>query len=85
VDVRDRGEWVELRVEDEGPGVPEEQQDKVFEPFFTTRARGTGLGLAIVRRVVEAHGGEVAVEPAPGGGACFRVRLPRGASPPIAS
>lgn len=85
VDVRDGGDRVELRVEDGGPGVPEEQRERVFEPFFTTRARGTGLGLAIVRRVVEAHGGEVAVESAPGGGACFRVRLPRGASPPIAS
>jgi signal transduction histidine kinase len=85
VDVRDRGEDVELRVEDAGPGVPEAHREKVFEPFFTTRARGTGLGLAIVRGVVEAHGGEVAVGSAPGGGASFRVRLPRAASPPAAS
>jgi signal transduction histidine kinase len=85
LDVRDRGDEVELRVDDDGPGVPEEQRERVFEPFFTTRARGTGLGLAIVRRVAEAHGGQVTVEPAPGGGARFRVRLPRAATPRVGS
>jgi signal transduction histidine kinase len=85
VEIRDRRGEIELRVEDNGPGVPEEQRERIFEPFFTTRARGTGLGLAIVRRVAEAHGGQVTVEPAPGGGARFRVRLPRGAPPPGAS
>ena len=80
VDVHGRGDEVELRVEDDGPGVPEEERERIFEPFFTTRARGTGLGLAIVRRVAEAHGGEVTVETAAGGGASFRVRLPRAAS-----
>jgi signal transduction histidine kinase len=80
LDVRDRPEHVELTVVDDGPGVPEDQRERIFEPFFTTRARGTGLGLAIVRGVVEAHGGEVVAEPAIGGGARFRVTLPREAS-----
>jgi two-component system sensor histidine kinase HydH len=81
VQVRDRAEEVELCVEDDGPGVPEDQRERIFEPFSTTRARGTGLGLAIVRRTVEAHGGEVSVAAGPGGGARFRVRLPRGTKP----
>lgn len=86
VDVRDVGDAVELSVDDEGPGIPEELRQRVFEPFFTTRARGTGLGLAIVRGVVEAHGGDVAVETGPRGGACVRLSLPRdgaGPSPPL--
>jgi signal transduction histidine kinase len=77
VEVRDHGEEVELSVTDAGPGVPPELRERIFEPFFTTRARGTGLGLAIVRRAVEGHGGEVAVEAGAGGGARFRLTLPR--------
>jgi two-component system sensor histidine kinase FlrB len=65
-----------VRVSDSGPGMAPEVQARLFEPFFTTRADGTGLGLAIVRSVVHAHGGEVAVESAPGRGAVFTVRLP---------
>jgi two-component system sensor histidine kinase PilS (NtrC family) len=48
----------------------------VFLPFFTTKREGTGLGLATVHRIVDAHGGTVTVESAPGRGACFHVRLP---------
>jgi signal transduction histidine kinase len=83
VRVRDRGDAVELSVSDAGPGVPEELRERVFEPFFTTRARGSGLGLAIVHRTVEGHGGEIAAEAAAQGGACFRITLPRraGSSP----
>jgi two-component system sensor histidine kinase FlrB len=63
-------------VTDSGPGMPVEVQERLFEPFFTTRTEGTGLGLAIVRSVVAAHGGDVRVESAPGRGAAFRVSLP---------
>lgn len=65
-------------VEDEGPGVPEADRERIFQPFFTTRARGTGLGLSVVQRVVQAHQGEVFVGSASGGGAQFAVALPRG-------
>lgn len=71
-------EAAEIRIEDSGPGVPPESLGRIFDPFFTSKAQGTGLGLAIVSRVVEAHGGSVAAENRPGGGAAFRVLLPCG-------
>jgi signal transduction histidine kinase len=60
-----------IEVADRGPGVPNEIVDKLFTPYFTTRAGGTGLGLAIVRRIAAAHGWEVGYTPRPGGGAIF--------------
>jgi len=73
----DRGHLI-LEVADRGPGVAEDDRDKIFEPFFTGKTQGTGLGLAIVRRVVELHGGTIAVYPNPGGGAMFRAEIPQG-------
>ncbi|HWB74459.1 MAG TPA: HAMP domain-containing sensor histidine kinase, partial [Nannocystaceae bacterium] len=70
------GNAVEIRVDDNGPGVPEAMREKVFEPYQTTRTQGTGLGLAIVKKVVLDHRGEVRVETSPLGGARFVVRLP---------
>ena len=67
---------VRITVDDHGPGVPAEIRPRVFEPFFTTRPDGTGLGLAVVRQIVRAHGGSVAVDDAPGGGARFVIELP---------
>ena len=52
---------VRISILDNGPGLNPEQRARIFEPFFTTKARGTGLGLAIARRIMEAHGGEIAV------------------------
>ena len=72
---RERGRLI-IEVADRGPGVAEDDRDKIFEPFFTGKTQGTGLGLAIVRRVVELHGGAIAVHPNPGGGALFRAELP---------
>jgi signal transduction histidine kinase len=63
-------------VTDNGPGIPMEIRDRLFDPFFTTKAAGTGLGLAIIARIMERHGGDIAVQSAPGGGARFEVRLP---------
>jgi signal transduction histidine kinase len=58
-------------VADRGPGVEAKNVDKLFDPYFTTRADGTGLGLAIVRRLATAHGWQVGYTPRPGGGSIF--------------
>jgi two-component system sensor histidine kinase HydH len=73
------GEFVRFEVIDNGVGVPSDLTERIFTPFFTTRATGTGLGLAVVRRVAEAHRGFVSVRPTPGGGATFVLRVPCGA------
>jgi two-component system, NtrC family, nitrogen regulation sensor histidine kinase NtrY len=65
-----------LTVADEGPGIPEEVRDRIFDPYFTTRHEGTGLGLAIVKKIVLQHGGDIAAGARPGGGASFAVALP---------
>jgi two-component system sensor histidine kinase PilS (NtrC family) len=65
-----------LAVQDTGPGIPAADRASLFLPFFTTKRQGTGLGLATVHRIVDAHGGSVAVESGPGAGARFVVRLP---------
>lgn len=74
-------EMVEIRVADDGPGIPPDILPRVFDPFFTTRdvGHGMGLGLFVVYEIVDEHGGCIAVDSAPGAGACFRIRLPRNA------
>ena len=70
--------WCRLAVSDTGPGIPESDHERIFDPYYTTKKGGTGLGLAIVRRIVFDHGGNVWVESRPGAGATFYVDLPAG-------
>ena len=74
--VRAGVDTVDVDVEDDGPGIPADVQERLFEPFFTTRHRGTGLGLPIVKRDVEAHGGDVSIVCPDGGGTRVTVSLP---------
>jgi len=64
-----------LEIADTGPGLSREVQERIFEPFFTTKKQGTGLGLATVQRLIEQHGGAIAVSNEAGGGACFQITL----------
>jgi two-component system, NtrC family, sensor histidine kinase PilS len=81
VSVAREAERARLTVRDRGPGIPAEHRARIFEPFFSTKAKGTGLGLATVHRIVEEHHGSIAVTDADGGGALFTVLLPAGAQP----
>jgi two-component system sensor kinase FixL len=67
-----------IAVRDNGPGMTPEQRRRIFEPFFTTKTKGTGLGMAIAQRIVEAHGGQIAVGAPESGGAEIQLLLPRG-------
>ena len=67
---------VVLEVRDRGPGIPADQLEHIFHPFYTTKETGTGLGLALVHQMVVDHGGEIAVESSVGEGTVFRVTLP---------
>jgi two-component system, NtrC family, sensor histidine kinase AtoS len=86
VETRDEGALLEdgyqpmptviVDVCDSGPGVPPDVADRMFNPFFTTKAQGSGLGLAVVRKIVDAHEGRIDMTSTPGEGTCFRVTLP---------
>ena len=65
-----------IDVLDDGPGVPAELSDRIFNPFFTTKTTGSGLGLPIVRKIVDAHDGRIDLSSEPGRGTRFRVTLP---------
>ena len=75
VDVQRDASATLLRVRDAGPGIPAEVRSRVFEALFTTKAKGSGLGLALCRRIVEAHGGSIVVEPT-SEGASFLITIP---------
>jgi two-component system OmpR family sensor kinase len=83
VSVQRNGRWAEVTVADEGPGIPTQDQTRIFERFWRgdpargrTSAGGAGLGLSIVDALVRAHGGTIAVDSAPGQGTAFTMRLP---------
>jgi signal transduction histidine kinase len=79
--------WLRLTVEDTGAGIPPEVHARLFEPFFTTKAAGAGagLGLSTSKKIVEAAGGQIAVESAPGQGTCVEVLLPAAPREPATS
>jgi signal transduction histidine kinase len=66
---------VVIQVTDDGPGVPKEFQDKILQPFFTTKEEGTGLGLSIVKRIIEEHNGRLDLISEDGGGTTFMITL----------
>jgi signal transduction histidine kinase len=68
--------YIELAIQDNGPGFPAELLPRLFEPYVTTKEKGTGLGLAIVKRIVEEHSGQIHAENLADGGACITMRLP---------
>lgn len=72
----DGRQGVEVEVEDTGPGIPEENREQIFNPFFTTKKTGVGLGLSIVSKIVDNHGGRIRVSSRDGAGACFNLFFP---------
>jgi two-component system sensor kinase FixL len=76
VSVHVNGDACQISVSDTGPGIPPDIRDRIFTPFFTTKARGSGLGLPTAKRLIEAHRGEMSVECPPEGGTTFHIRLP---------
>lgn len=77
VEVDEKGRrWAVLTFSDNGPGIAEEIQEKVFQPFFSTKEEGTGLGLSIASRIVQDHGGKITLESREGEGATFILTLP---------
>jgi signal transduction histidine kinase len=77
-DAIDGEQHILITVQDNGPGIPDVDLERIFEPFFTSKAsdEGTGLGLSICQRIMEQRGGRIDVTSTPGDGACFTVRLP---------
>ena len=65
-----------IQIKDTSPGIPPENRDKIFKPFFTTKEKGTGLGLNIVKQIIEAHGGRITLESSKEPGTIFRIILP---------
>jgi signal transduction histidine kinase len=77
--VRQRGRLAEVAVSDNGPGVKAKDRERIFEPFYSTKAHGSGLGLALVRRFVDDLGGRIWCEAGENGrGTTFRMEIPRG-------
>ncbi len=71
-------QWATIEIKDSGDGIPDSDLQRIFIPFFTTKATGHGVGLALAHRVITQHGGTLTAANNPGGGAVFTTRLPRG-------
>ena len=86
--VVENGACIEIRIEDTGQGIPEQDRERIFQSFYTTKIKGTGLGLTIVQRVLKNHGGGIVLEQPEAGGTRVLVRLPvrneGGATPTVA-
>ena len=78
VSTKKSNDTVEVRIKDNGNGIPQNIVDKIFQPFFTTKptGKGTGLGLSLAYDIVKAHGGDLKVENAEGAGAVLIINLP---------
>jgi PAS domain S-box-containing protein len=78
ISTRVEGEYAVIQIADNGPGIPKELQDRIYEPFFTTKdvGRGTGQGLALARTTIDRHEGSLECDSAPGAGTTFTIRLP---------
>lgn len=74
--------YIEIRVQDNGPGMPSDIKDMVFEPFYSTKESGTGLGLPHAKQIVTRHGGSISVDSKPGSGTVVTIQLPSGGSLP---
>ncbi|MDX1351903.1 MAG: ATP-binding protein [Thiomicrorhabdus sp.] len=72
----DHEDELTLSICDNGPGIPEEAQNWIFEPYATDKPKGTGLGLAVVRKIVEEHNGQISLTSSPGNGTCFIIKIP---------
>ena len=86
VDLFIDGDRAVVEVTDDGAGIAAEHRDRIFLPFFTTKPSGTGLGMSIVKKIVDLHGGDIAIDSAPGRGTRVRISLPAAvaAPPPLA-
>ena len=78
ISARELNQGVEMTFQDNGPGIPEDRRNNIFEPFFSTKEGGTGLGLTVSYNIVTAHGGTLDLTKQNGSGACFRLFLPMG-------
>ena len=76
VTLSQQGQWAIVDIRDNGPGIPHDLREQVFEPFVTTKARGGGLGLPIARRTAELHGGSLTLGSSSDGGTLLRLALP---------
>ncbi|MBS4058937.1 MAG: hypothetical protein KG029_00930, partial [Bacteroidetes bacterium] len=66
-----------INIRDKGGGIPKEDINKIFMPFYTTKTQGTGIGLTMVHKIIDAHGGSIAVESIQGEGSLFKIFLPK--------